>query len=64
VVFGLLRVVGCGACNNFHAFKPLQLCGKACIALSVLRVYCVEYLIDGTGWIDQKFISSCVAFVA
>lgn len=52
-MFGLLRVVGCGACNNFHAFIPFQLCDKACIALSVLWVCCVEYLIDGIGWIDQ-----------
>ena len=44
MVFGLSRVVGCGVCNNFHAFRPLQLCGKACIALpycgfSVLNTY-------------------------
>jgi hypothetical protein len=63
-VFGLLRVVGCGVCNNFHAFRPLQLCGKACIALSVLWVFCVGYLINGIGWIDQSLISSFVAFAA
>ena len=64
MVFGLLRVVGCGVCNNFHALRPLQLCGKACIALSVSWVFCVGYLIDGIVWIDQSVISSSVAFAA
>lgn len=53
MVFGLLRVVGCGVCNNFHAFIPLQLCDKARNALIVLWVYCVDFLINGIGWIND-----------